>query len=177
MNKMAEKKKGSRKRVILIGNDVLEIDFSDVRKVVNQLERKYKPNYQRNKKEITIFIQKLKDIWLKNPQVPFAQLIGYALRYGFCSFKKDIEVVLNIERLYGKKRILISPEIKRIFDDNNLNFKKRRYQITFFLGKLRKAWRRNSCMPFSELAARAIIGENFRSFKTDEEIMENLQDM
>ena len=66
---------------------------------------------QRNKKEITIFIQKLKDIWLKNPQVPFAQLIGYALRYGFCSFKKDIEVVLTIERLYNKKRILISPEI------------------------------------------------------------------
>ncbi|MBU4348345.1 hypothetical protein KJ671_02510 [Patescibacteria group bacterium] len=167
--------KKTKRKIVVDGNEMY-VDFSDVEQVIKQLEKEYNPNYRRTKKEISIFIQRLKNVWIGKSHLSFAQLIGFAIiGYGFHSFKKDFETIAEIERLYSKNYASRLLEIQKMFGYNNPNTKRRRCQIDLFLGRLKKNWKNNPHTSFAELIGQITTGRTFYRFKKDEDMIKSIE--
>jgi hypothetical protein len=177
VNKKEKIKVINSKNTILIDNK-LYVEISYTRKLIRQHKIDNNLDHRRGKKEIAIFIQRLRNVWISKSHLSFAQLIGFSLiGYGFHSFKKDSEIIKEMEFLYNKDHTFILLEIKKAFSYDNPNTKRRRYQIDIFLGRIKKIWKNNPCLSFSELIGQTAIGKTFCSFKKDKDVIKNIENV
>ena len=156
--------------------NVSTINIVEKELAIRQITREDNPCHRRTKKEIAIFAQRFKAVWIKKPHMSFAQLVGFAMiGYGFNSFKKDFEVIAEMERIFSKDYAFGRTELQGVFTYDNPNIKKRRCQIDLFIGRFKKIWKANPHTSFAKLIGQITMGKNFCSFKEDEDMIESIE--
>lgn len=111
----------------------------------------------------------LEEYWRRNRESSFAKLVGGALLGSqFVSIEGDAAILARMEVVYCNKKpcadvCVDQPRIKRLD-----------MHITEFVNRIRKVWEEKCpTFTFSQFIGPVIVGPGFRSFLSDEDVLEH----
>lgn len=130
------------------------------------------------KEEMGGFMDALEKAWNNKADLSFCQLVGSAISgEASCFYKRDVEVMMDMEAAYKKEDYtgIVDLEMEFGFPKEAAAKRRTKEQISNFLKKIRKIWKKNPRLSFVDLVNDVVMGRSFKSYLKDSELMERLK--